>query len=66
MRDPETNRMLGTGAIAKLAGVCAKTAARWIDKGLLGDYIRTPGGWRKCQESAVMEFLATLNEVVAR
>ena len=66
MPDPAANRMLGTGAIAKRAGVCAKTAARWIDRGLLGDYIRTPGGWRKCPESAVMEFLATLGGAVAR
>jgi hypothetical protein len=60
MNEPDNDPELGTGAIAKMAGMDPKTVARWIDCGLLGQATKTPYGHRRCRQSVVEAFLKTL------
>lgn len=51
-----TNAFLTSHAVAELIGVSPSTVLSWIDKGLLSAF-RTPGGHRRVEPSALIEFL---------
>ena len=51
-----TNAFLTSHAVAELIGVSPSTVLSWIDKGLLPAF-RTPGGHRRVEPSALLEFL---------
>ncbi len=51
-----TNAFLTSHAVAELIGVSPSTVLSWIDKGLLPAF-RTPGGHRRVEPSALVEFL---------
>lgn len=47
-----------TGEAAKFLHVHQTTVIDWIEKGLIGSY-RTPGGHRRIQRGALLQFLHT-------
>src|SRR3954469_22870857 len=51
-----TNAFLTSHAVAELIGVSPSTVLSWIDKGLLPAF-RTPGGHRRVEPTALVEFL---------
>lgn len=51
-----TNAFLTSHAVAELIGVSPSTVLSWIDKGLLPAF-RTPGGHRRVEPSALVQFL---------
>jgi excisionase family DNA binding protein len=51
-----TNAFLTSHAVAELIGVSPSTVLSWIDKGLLPAF-RTPGGHRRVEPNALLEFL---------
>lgn len=60
-----TNAFLTSHAVAELIGVSPSTVLSWIDKGLLPAF-RTPGGHRRVEPSALVEFLRTHQMPVPR
>lgn len=60
-----TNAFLTSHAVAELIGVSPSTVLSWIDKGLLPAF-RTPGGHRRVEPLALVEFLRTHNMPVPR
>ena len=51
-----TNAFLTSHAVAELIGVSPSTVLSWIDKGLLPAF-RTPGGHRRVEPAALVQFL---------
>jgi DNA-binding transcriptional MerR regulator len=62
---PEADPLVGTGIIAQMAEVNAKTVTRWIDRGWLALAMRTEGGHRRCRLSVVQAYLKTLRAPAA-
>lgn len=60
-----TGGFLTSHAVAELIGVSPSTVLSWIDKGLLPAF-RTPGGHRRVDPSALVEFLRSHQMPVPR
>ena len=60
-----TNAFLTSHAVADLIGVSPSTVLSWIDKGMLPAF-RTPGGHRRVEPAALVEFLRSHQMPVPR
>jgi excisionase family DNA binding protein len=45
--------LLTCGQVADLYGVDRKTAVRWAEQGVLGEFIKTPGGHRRFRADVI-------------
>lgn len=52
---------LGTAEVCRLAKVSPRTAARWIDRGLLRGYVVPGSRHRRCEPRELLAFLQAAN-----